>query len=389
MKALKVVDLFSGCGGMSAGFAACSSSFEMVGAVDLEVSKPSNSRSTSTRCNATYERNIGIKPLNADLMNLDPEGYRNSLGLSRGDLDVLIACPPCTGFSQMKSGSYRTDDPRNCLVVGVAAFTEAFYPEFLVMENVRELVTGKHSRYFEEFRGRLARLGYSIHAQVYQLADHGLPQRRKRLIVIARRGHSFVGSPLMCKTFRATVWQAIAHLPKVKPGKVHPSDPMHVAPGMGETVKNRVKLIPKNGGSWRDILSNPALSLKRKRQLLTPSMLRRKGSCFPDVYGRLSWGGLSPTITRECGHPGNGRYLHPEQDRLLTVREMALLQGFPPDYWFEGPLLAKYNQIGNAVPPLIASKIAEYILALLNKDMPNLYQVKGAPFLARQLSLAI
>ena len=87
----------------------------------------------------------------------------------------------------------------------------------------------------------------------------------------------------------------------------------------------------------------------------------RPGS-FPDIYGRLWWDRPAITVTRECGHPGNGRYLHPEQDRMLSVREMALLQGFPSDYYFEGPLSSKYNQIGDAVPPLVSGQIARSII---------------------------
>jgi DNA (cytosine-5)-methyltransferase 1 len=111
-------------------------------------------------------------------------------------------------------------------------------------------------------------------------------------------------------------------------------------------------------------MGDPKRSAAKKRELLTPSMFRARPGSFPDVYGRLWWDRPAITITRECAHVGNGRYVHPEQDRLLTVREMALLQGFPADYMFEGPLTARYNQIGDAVPPMIAAQIAAHVARL-------------------------
>lgn len=116
-----------------------------------------------------------------------------------------------------------------------------------------------------------------------------------------------------------------------------------------------MQAIPKDGGSWTDLTEEQA-------HLRIPSMNVEKPGSFPDVYGRLAWDRPAPTITRECSHPGNGRYSHPEQDRLLTVREMATLQGLAPNYHFEGPLSFKYRQIGDAVPPMIASMIAGAIM---------------------------
>jgi DNA (cytosine-5)-methyltransferase 1 len=116
-------------------------------------------------------------------------------------------------------------------------------------------------------------------------------------------------------------------------------------------------------------MNNPALTKDEKTALLTPAMFTARVGSFPDIYGRLWWDRPAITITRECGHVGNGRYSHPEQDRLVTVREMALLQGFPPDYQFHGPLSAKYNQIGDAVPPMISELLAEHIIAIEDRTL--------------------
>ncbi|MDY6939310.1 MAG: DNA cytosine methyltransferase [Cyanobacteriota bacterium] len=368
----KVVDLFSGCGGMSAGFSAHKDFFLIVGAVDREVAKPGRgkNKANSTRCNATYHRNIGIQPKNADLTTLNPRVYREELGLEKEELDVLIACPPCTGFSQKNSKNHLKDDPRNRLVERTAAFIEEFMPEFFVMENVKELLRGKNQHHFHKLCHRLETLNYSMNASIHELSNYGLPQRRERALAIARRDRGFLGDyPLKPVAKKRTVWDTIARLPVVNAGEVHPSDSMHVSPGMTSTVRSRIQAIPKDGGSWGDIMNNPHLSYEEKHRLLIPSMFRARPGSFPDVYGRLKWHSIAATITRECSHVGNGRYVHPEQDRLLTVREMSLLQGFPANYFFEGPISAKYNQIGDAVPPSISTQIAQYIIQLkLDRD---------------------
>lgn len=151
-----------------------------------------------------------------------------------------------------------------------------------------------------------------------------------------------------------TVRDAIGHLPPIEAGETHPDDPMHTCPSMGDATRTRMQAIPKDGGSWIDIPLE-------KAHLRIPSMNVEKPGSFPDVYGRLAWDKPAPTVTRECSSPGNGRYTHPEQDRLLTVREMSLLQGYPADYVFLGPLSSRYRQVGDAVPPLISAMLADIV----------------------------
>lgn len=355
----KVVDLFSGPGGMSYGFHR-HAGFQIIGAADLEVAKPGRGKSagTSTKCNATYEENIGVRPRNVDLAATSPIELREMFGLEPGELSVLISCAPCTGFSQKNASNLVEDDPRNHLVQKTGLFVEELLPEFLVMENVKELLTGKHIHHFRELHSILMRLGYSVYAEVHNLADYGLPQNRVRALVIARRGGVPVPALPKPQAARVTVRDAIGHLPRLRQGEVDPNDSMHVCPRHTEVVTERMRAIPRDGGSWSDIVdSHP--------HLLIPSMRTRRAGSFPDVYGRLRWDQPAPTVTRECASPGNGRYTHPEQDRLLSVREMALIQGFPKDYTFTGTLTQKYNQIGDAVPPVISSQIAEHISGML------------------------
>ncbi|WP_218568167.1 DNA cytosine methyltransferase [Pseudomonas sp. RIT623] len=369
-----VVDLFSGCGGMSHGFYSHKDHFKIIGAVDLQKGKPGKGKSpgSSTQCNPTYARNIGIEPKNADLSILSPSAYRQELNLRRGELNVLISCAPCTGFSQKNSKNHVEDDPRNQLVVRTGDFVEEFLPEFLVMENVKEILQGKQKHHFNVLLNRLENeLGYKVWYEVHDLAELGLPQRRIRFLLIAWRDGTVKPLP-KGKLPPVTVRETIAHLPHLLAGEQDPFDPMHIAPGNTSKVLDRIRATPKNGGSWSDIMNDPKLTAEDKEYLLIPAMFRARPGSFPDVYGRLWWDRPAITITRECGHTGNGRYLHPEQDRLLSVREMSLLQGFPENYVFEGKLSAKYNQIGDSVPPLISKQIAAHIISMklesLSKD---------------------
>lgn len=365
----KVVDLFSGPGGMSWGFRSLPEYFQIVGAADIEVGKPGLKKSQGTRtfCNATYARNIGIEPKNVDLAFADARDLRLSFGVGRGELTVLISCAPCTGFSQKNANNHVQDDPRNHLVQRSGEFVEEFLPEFFVMENVKELLRGKQTHHFRELNAILQRLGYTVWAEIHNLTAFGLPQSRTRALIIARRdGKPVPGLPPALDQSR-TVRDAIGGLRQLGQGEVDPNDPMHVCPRHTDVVTKRMKAIPVDGGSWGDIVQTHP-------DLLIPSMRNKRAGSFPDVYGRMSWDRPAPTITRECASPGNGRYTHPEQHRLLSVREMACLQGFPEDYYFEGHLTQKYNQIGDAVPPLISRQIAEHIVRIKHGQVEAVHQ---------------
>ena len=360
---LTVLDLFSGCGGMSAGFDHHSESFRVVGAVDKQVSRPGNENSPAapTSCNATYEMNLGVRPLCLDLEQVGALDIMSRIGIQDGDLDVLLACPPCTGFSQKNPRNHNGEDPRNRLVERVSLFAEGLKPRFVVMENVPALAGGVHRDRLKKVVGDLEFLGYEVWWKVVNFSGLGLPQRRHRLVVIASRG---VEAPRLDPAGHAetrTVRDAIGKLPPISAGEIHPEDEMHRTPGLTPPVLDRIRAIPHDGGSWSDILDDEMLSDSDKAALLIPSMLNGGRNSFPDVYGRLEWDRPAVTITRECAHVGNGRFVHPEQDRLLSIREMAILQGFPEDYAFAGSVRSRYNQIGDAVPPLIAQQIAALI----------------------------
>jgi len=373
------VDLFSGAGGMSFGFKA-HDAFTPRFAVDVEVGKPSSGQG-SLECNATYKANIGIDVKAADLTTYEPRQLMRDAGLARKELDVLISCAPCTGFSRAVNKNHLEDDPRNHLVERSALFVDALRPAIFVMENARELIHGNFSGHFAALKTSLENMGYAVAGRVYMLSRFGLPQARERSIVVGVR------SPLSLRTLdelwsgnavdaaATTVRRAIAHLPAVKAGAEHPNDAMHTSPSFSDPrTLQRLKAIPRNGGSWADLVGNP-----RTEDLLVPSMRRsaERGDfgSHPDVYGRLWWDRPCVTIKRECSHVGNGRYSHPEQDRMCTVRELALINGFPAGYEFLGSLSNRYRHIGDAVPPLISHQLAHLAYWMLAERRPKLADI--------------
>lgn len=370
---LKVVDLFSGAGGMSYGFKA-HGDFEIIAAADAEIGKPTTGNG-KLQCNITYRKNIGISPKKLDLSEISPENIRNHLGIGETKVNVLSVCPPCTGFSRTNPQNHLRDDPRNSLVSKAADFATALNSDVVVMENARELIRGNFLHHYRALRERLEDRGYNVFGRSYMLSRFGLPQVRERSIIIAAREEF----PLYTLESMWDGWKIIDQAKTVRralsrASKAKGAD--HRFPGFAsDEVKRRIAAIPKDGGSWIDLLQHPDAA-----SLMTGSMKRivsagRLGS-YPDVYGRMAWDRPAPTIKRECAHVGNGRYAHPEFDRLCTVTEMAFLQGFPGDYRFNGATLANiYRHIGDAVPPLIAYQLAHLCRWIITNEQPGMQEL--------------
>lgn len=378
-----VIDFFSGCGGMSCGFAR-RPPFRLIAAVDAEMAKPCEGFG-KLGCNSTYLANIGIEPLERNIAELDPGAFfaeiaaRTNPPLRRGDLTAFLCCPPCTDFSRAKPTNHLLDSDKNSLVAKCADFVETMFPEFVLMENARELIRGNHPHHYRGFVRRLEELGYEIVGEIHILTKYGLPQIRERALVIASRiapvktlKDLWEGWAVEDKA--TTVRHAIGHLNSrpVRAGEPDPLDSMHQSPGFAtDLVRQRIEAVPHDGGSWFDLAAHP-----KANELLIDSMRNRLqlndlGS-HPDVYGRMAWDKPAPTIKRECAHVGNGRYAHPEQTRLLTVREMALLQGFPEDYDFVSESLAnRYRHIGDAVPPLISYQLSALVAWMKTNVRPQ------------------
>jgi DNA (cytosine-5)-methyltransferase 1 len=370
-----VVDLFSGAGGMSCGFHR-HRDFAIAGAADAQIGKPS-ARQGSLGCNASYVASIGVHPVPAELEVSDPSEVCQAMELGSSMPVVLTACPPCTGFSRTMASNHLRDDQRNSLVGRVADYAALLRPEIIIVENARELVTGRFATHLHGLAARLSRQGYQVTAGTYFLTAFGLPQRRERALVIAvRRPLRLRDLPALWQGWRidakAThVRRAIWDLPPVRAGQAHPGDPLHVSPALRSAAnRRRLAAVPHDGGSWADLILQPDSSV-----LLTPAMARRVANgnlgSHPDIYGRLHWNRPAVTVKRECGHIGNGRYAHPEQDRLCTVREVSILQGFPRDYLLAGSLANMYRHVGDAVPPLISYQLAGLCRWILTGERPE------------------
>ncbi|UHD17663.1 DNA cytosine methyltransferase [Thiocapsa bogorovii] len=368
-----LVDLFSGAGGMSFGFHR-HPVFQVIAAADAEVGKPS-SGGGALQCNATYARNIGVTPVAIDLSSVTADELPERLGLNASTrVNVLSACPPCTGFSRANPSNHLSDDLRNSLVRRCAQFAAVLDVDILVMENARELIRGNFSHHYQGLCRDLTELGYAVSGATHLLSRFGLPQIRERAIVIA------VKRPLAMRTLDDLWegWRVRADALTVRRAfaAIDPrSSGVETYPGFASPeVIRRLRATPRDGGSWMDLLSRPD-----REQLLTPAMQRiareRRFGSYPDVYGRMAWGKPAQTIKRECAHVGNGRYAHPEADRLCSVREMAMLQGFPNDFVFADAALSNlYRHIGDAVPPLISHQIAHLCEWILTGRRPTLVE---------------
>jgi DNA (cytosine-5)-methyltransferase 1 len=344
------IDLFSGAGGSALGFKRAG--FRIAGAADMD---PDACR--------TYEGLIGVCPLSVDLSRLPPERAAELWGVRPGEVDVLIGTPPCQGFTRLRNGAGK-GDPRNSLVLVFLHYVSHFRPRFLFFENVPGLARLPHGRAFlSELRAGLFRLGYRLEEREVDAADYGVPQHRRRLIVVGSRED--VGTPPFPEPTHGdpkslfvssgvrqpwrTVRDAIGHLPPLRAGERDPGDPMHRAPHMGERVLRFIAQVPKDGGSRTEVPEEDWLPCHRGHD------------GHKDTYGRLAWDRPSGVITSGCCNVSKGRFAHPEQDRPITPREAALLQGFPPDAFFHGSLASVQRQIGNAVPPPLAQAFARAI----------------------------
>jgi DNA (cytosine-5)-methyltransferase 1 len=370
---ISVVDLFSGAGGMSFGFKA-HGAFQMLAAADAEIGKPTSGNGL-LQCNSTYKKNIGIEPTKINLAEIVAGDLRHLLGIEQEKVSVLSVCPPCTGFSRTNPENHLRDDPRNWLVPKSADFAIALDADIMVMENARELIRGNFLHHYRALRERLEDAGYNVFGRSYVLSRFGLPQLRERAIIIAVKERL----PLYTLESMWDGWEVKREATTVKRAisvshNFRNAD--HRYPGFSsELVRRRLQAIPCDGGSWIDIVGR-----KDAEELLTGSMKRiaaaKKFGSYPDVYGRMWWDRPSPTIKRECAHIGNGRYAHPIEDRLCTIAEMAVLNGFPADYRFDGVSVANaYRHIGDAVPPSISYQIAHLCRWILTNEQPGMQEL--------------
>lgn len=334
----KAIDLFSGCGGLTLGLK--QAGFRVVGAVEIHSLAVETYKANHKQV-LVWERDICKLPV-AEVMR--------KLHLKPGELDLLAGCPPCQGFSTMTTlnGSYIVDDPRNDLIFQFMRFVRGILPKAIMMENVPGLAK---DRRITKVLAALTELGYECTTDVLNAADYGVPQRRRRFILLAgRRKRIPFARQARCEPVVRTAF--------AKLGKRSKNDPLHnYKEKRTQAVMHRIRSIPANGGS--------RLDLGKKQQL----QCHKGFDGFKDIYGRMSWSEVAPTITTGCFNPSKGRFLHPTKHRAITLREAALLQTFPRSYFFSlnrGRILAA-EMIGNALPPEFIRRHAKKVVEALEQ----------------------
>ncbi|NEQ97237.1 MAG: DNA cytosine methyltransferase [Cyanothece sp. SIO2G6] len=335
MKVLTAIDLFAGAGGLSSGLVA--EGFKVVVAVEND---------------PTAAKSYGLNhPDTAmvvdDIRNCTGPQLLKTAGLKAGELDLLTGCPPCQGFSTLrtKRRTVQATDSRNDLIAEVLRLARSIRPRAVILENVPGLASNKR---FSDFQRGLHKAGYRFRYSILNAADFGLPQRRKRLVLVALKGREIPENWSYGFKVPKTVRATIEDLPKA--GKS--GDRLHDFPEKRTpAMMARIKATPKDGGSRRDIPDD----------MQCPCHSRSDG--YKDVYGRMAWKDVAPTITGGCINPSRGRFLHPEEDRAITLREAALLQTFPWEYQFclDRGKDHVARQIGNAFPPDLIKPIAKVI----------------------------
>ena len=320
------IDLFSGGGGLTAGLK--EAGFRVIGAIDSDAVSAD-----------TYRQNHPeVRLWNEDIRSLDVAEIYSALGLEHGQLSLLAGCPPCQGFSTLRTlnGSKTVSDPRNELLNDLLRFIDGLRPLAVMMENVPDLVNDER---LKVFCSAVSAIGYSVRYKVQNAADFGVPQRRKRMILIGTR----VGRIKFARRRRKgpTVRDVIGDLPRAGAS----GDDLHDVPeARSERVRQLIRRIPRDGGSRADLPEGDQLEC------------HRNFDGFNDIYGRMAWDKVAPTITSGCFNPSKGRFLHPKEDRAITLREAAILQGLPPEYSISlrRGKVAAAAVIGNAFPPELA-----------------------------------
>ncbi len=356
------IDLFCGAGGLSEGLR--QSGYSIVAGNDIDPF-------AGTTFAATHKE---AAFLDGSVRDLEATDFLKATGLAKGELDCLAGGPPCQGYS-VYNHQRGMHDERSHLFREYLRIVEGLLPKWLVMENVTGIMSAGEGEAFQAVLSGIKELGYHVEARILRAEDYGIPQERRRVVFFGNRMGFPVAWP--SKTHGegllpfTTIFDAISDLPVLGNGDdpgvcAYATSPKsdyqlklragsnavynHTAPRLGAINIERMQHIPQ-GGSWRDIPFD----------LLPAGMKRAKRSDHTKRYGRMKWDGQSCTVLTKCDVHW-GAYIHPEQNRSITVREAARIQSFPDWFHFQGPRTEQYVQVGNAVPPILGRKIGEAIL---------------------------
>lgn len=356
-KKYKVLDLFCGCGGISEGFALAG--FSIAGGIDF------NEHATST-----FKHNFKI----AKVHNIDITMFSNNQIVEEySDVDVIVGGPPCQGFSSANRWQKEKDDPRNKLFFEYIRFVQRIHPKIIMIENVRGLLTRDNGYAINRIKEILGAEEYNITYRVLDASEYGVPQNRKRAIIIGIRKdykdilfdfatiekqekttvedaigelYCFEKSTNGAKTIKTPADSPLRKFFRTNDNSILDQDIVYPA----QKVQDRIKHVPQ-GGNWQNVPAE-----------LWPT---NRGNRHSSAYKRLDPKTQSCTIDTGNAH---SNYFHPLYNRIPTIRESARLQSFPDSFEFQGPRGSKYRQIGNAVPPLLAKAIAEALMKILDDE---------------------
>lgn len=332
-----VIDLFCGIGGLTHGFVQEGFSVEIGIDIDPE-------------CRYPYEENNGAEYIERNIEDVTGRMLNKRFVSNRPK--ILVGCAPCQPFSSYNNKA----NNKWRLLHEFSRLIEETNPNIISMENVPRLISFRKGRLFREFIRFLEMQGYYVFWKVVCCADYGVPQLRRRLVLLASNfGKIELIPPTYTQESYKTVAQAISELPPLKAGETCSKDKLHQARNLSQKNLARIQSSTP-GGTWKDWNSSLVAKCHKKQS----------GATYLGVYGRMAWDEPSPTITTQCTGFGNGRFGHPEQDRAISLREAALLQGFPKEYELFDPAYPLFNSVvarflGNAVPVPLAQAIAQSI----------------------------
>ncbi len=344
MTTITAVDLFCGAGGLTHGL--IKSKICVAAGFDIEES-----------CRYAYEKNNkDAKFINRDVSKLTSEEVLSFY--PKGHIKLLAGCAPCQPFSSYSQGRDTRKDTKWPLLYAFSRLIREVEPELVTMENVPDVT--RHEVY-HDFLTDLEALGYHVWAQQVYCPDYGMPQIRKRHVLLASKyGKIELMKPTRKPQNYKTVREVIGGLPPIKAGQQYYKDPLHISSRLSELNLKRIK-ISKPGGTWRDWPEELRASCHRKKS----------GKTYVGVYARMCWDEPSPTMTTQCFGFGNGRFGHPKQNRAISLREAAMLQTFPKSYKFNSPnqkieMTVIGKMIGNAVPVNLGKVIGKSLLKHLS-----------------------
>lgn len=349
---LTAIDIFAGGGGLTVGLQRAG--FNVVAAVEIE-----------QHAYATYKANHPeVRCFRQDIQTVTGADLLDAAGVEQ--IDLLAGCPPCQGFTSL-TAKYRREDPRNDLIFEMSRLAEEIRPRAIMVENVPGLMH-KGAAQYTSLKNRLVALGYCLTEDVLQVADFGVPQFRRRLVLLGGRGFE-IGLPEPTHSKDSTngrmAWRTVRDAigdqgdpieltAARKRGAVERTD-WHIVRTLSPANRKRIRAA-RAGVTW------PAIP-----ESLRPDCHKGDYRGYTNVYGRMSWDGPAPTITAGCTTFSKGRFGHPEADRTISVREAALLQTFPTDYRFDVPYMEYVcNIIGNALPCDFAAAVSAHCFRCLS-----------------------